>query len=182
VFGDSQRTDCLIQPMAAGSAAGRWLEITVSSLSPDGGSVVFTGRTPQGYEIFELEREGELRQVAQGLADASGPDISPDGGSIVFALRQGEQQTIWVMDRDGGNPHQLFGPPDGNGWDPVWSPDGRQILFASDREGDIQLFRMNTDGGDLQRVSQMDGIRGRSDWSEDGRTVATTPLPGARFI
>jgi tol-pal system beta propeller repeat protein TolB len=181
VFGDMDRDQiCLIEPDGSGQRrltqddAG---DYSFPSLSPDGNSVVFTGRTTQGYEVFELELDGELRQVSQGLADASGPDISPDGNSIVFALRQGEQQAIWVMDRDGGNPRQVFGPPDGNGWDPVWSPDGRQILFASDQEGDVQLFRMNANGEGLQQVSQMEGIRGRSDWSEDGRTVATYAGP-----
>jgi TolB protein len=107
------------------------------------------------------------------MADASAPEISPDGRSIVFAQRAGDHQVIWVMDRDGGNPRQVFGPPDGNGWDPVWSPDGRQILFASDRDGEVQLFRIDADSGNPDRVSSLEGIRGRSDWSPDGRRVAT---------
>jgi TolB protein len=46
-------------------------------------------------------------------------------------------------------------------------------LFASDREGGIQLFRINLDGQGLERVSRIDGIRGRSDWSALGPVIAT---------
>ena len=181
VFGDMDRDQiCLIQPDGAGQRRLTWNDgedYNFPSLSPDGDSVVFAGRTSQGYEIFELDLDGEPRQLTEGLADASGPDISPDGRSIVFARRTGDEQAIWVMDRQGDDPRQVFGPPDGNGWDPVWSPDGRQILFASDRDGGVQLFRVDAGGGNLRRVSSLEGIRGRSDWSPDGRTVATYAGP-----
>jgi Tol biopolymer transport system component len=69
------------------------------------------------------------------------------------------------MDRDGSQLHQLI---PGTGWDPTWSPDGSQVLFASDRDGSIQLYRVSLDGSGLQRISSLPAIRGRSDWSSQG--------------
>jgi TolB protein len=178
VFADMERDQvCLINPDGSG-----WRRLTLDdggdysfpSLSPDGRSVFFAGRTETGYEIFEqpLQGGGPL-QLTNGLADAAAPHAAPDNRSLVFARRQENGQSIWVMDRDGGNPRMVFGPPGGNGWDPVWSPDGRQILFASDRVGEVQLFRIDPDGSNLTQVSRLEGIRGRSDWSPDGALVAT---------
>jgi Tol biopolymer transport system component len=74
------------------------------------------------------------------------------------------------MDRDGRNQHRLI---DGEGWDPTWSPDGRQILYASDRGSSTQLWLVGMDGSGLRKVSDLPAIRGRSDWSPDGRFIVT---------
>ena len=56
---------------------------------------------------------------------------------------------------------------------PVWSPDGQQIVFASNRAGGVQLFVMNVDGSNTRQLTHIEGLRGRSAWSPDGQTVAT---------
>jgi Tol biopolymer transport system component len=68
---------------------------------------------------------------------------------------------------DAGNIPQL------SGWDPTWSPDGKRILFASDRDGLTQLFTVNLQGRQLTRLTNLPAIRGRSDWSPDGRYIVT---------
>jgi Tol biopolymer transport system component len=56
----------------------------------------------------------------------------------------------------------------GTGWDPTWSPDGKQVLFASDMGGSVQLYRVDLDGNNLDPISDLPAIRGRSDWSAQG--------------
>jgi len=50
-----------------------------------------------------------------------------------------------VMDSDGSNPHNLTRHPDRDDF-PVWHPDGRRILFISERDGgsDLYLLTMGT--------------------------------------
>ena len=78
------------------------------------------------------------------------------------------------MDRNGNNPGNI---PQMLGWDPTWSPNGKQILFASDRDGAIQLFTVNRNGRGLHRVTNLPAIRGRSDWSPDGGSIVTYSGP-----
>ena len=139
------------------------------SLAPDGQTVLYSQyRETEIYEIMGLDLvNGTPRRLTDRLGALTGPEVSPDGESIVFMRSPpaSEEYEIWLMDRNGGNPHRLF---DTRGWDPTWSPDGSQILFASDRDGPIQLYAANLDGGQLRRVTELPAIRGRSDWSPQG--------------
>lgn len=143
-----------------------------ASIAPDGGSVVYSAFAKDDiFEIYELNLgSGIVTQLTSELGILLAPEISPDGASIVFARAEpnGASQ-IWLMDRNGANPRQVFG----QGWDPTWSPDGAQILFASNREGANQLFVVNRDGSGLRRVTNFDALRGRSDWSPDGEWMVT---------
>jgi Tol biopolymer transport system component len=99
--------------------------------------------------------------------------MSPDGSQVVFVHNDGQRQTLWVVDRAGGTPRTLAAASSGDGWDPVWSPDGDQILFASSRAGGVQLFVADAGGSSVRQVTDVEGLRGRSDWSPDGTFLAT---------
>ena len=73
-----------------------------------------------------------------------------------------------LMERNGNNQGNI---PGIEGWDPTWSPDGKQILFASERNGPVQLFAVRENGKNLHQVSNLPAIRGRSDWSILGQIV-----------
>ncbi len=55
---------------------------------------------------------------------------------------------------------------DNNDWDrsPVWSPDGKQIAFESDRYGDWEIFVMNADGSDVESLGQVVGQGSPTSW------------------
>jgi len=143
-----------------------------ASISPDGASVIYSAHVEDNvYEIFELNlASGVTTQLTSELGVLIAPEISPDGRLIVFTRgdAKGTSQ-LWLMDRSGANPRKI----NDRGWDPTWSTDGAQILFASDAEGANQLFVMNLDGSSLQRVTDFDALRGRSDWSPDGAWMVT---------
>lgn len=142
------------------------------SISPDGTSVIYASfREPNIYEIYEIIIDsGEVKQLTDRLGNLNGPEISPDGTRIAFKLSTADSNQIWLMNRDGTNQHPV---PTAFGWDPTWSPDGAYILFASDMQGAIQLYRIKPDGSDLLKVSNLPAIRGRSDWSPDGSFIVT---------
>lgn len=74
--------------------------------------------------------------------------ISPDGQSIAFTYKG----DIFTVSSSGGEAHQLTSD---KGFDskPVWSPDGRKIVFRSDREGSDDIFIMNSNGGQVKRLT-----------------------------
>ncbi len=142
------------------------------SVSPDGKSVIYAAfREPNIYEIYEVDiASGVITQLTDRLGNLNGPEISPDGSTIAFKLSTANANELWLMDRDGSNPRKI---PIATGWDPTWSPDGSMILFASDMQGGVQLFRIRLDGSELQKISNLPSIRGRSDWSPDGQFIVT---------
>jgi hypothetical protein len=55
---------------------------------------------------------------------------------------------------------------------PVWSPDGRELLFSLGDERRMRLVRKSLNGGPVETVLDSDGPKFPSDWSSDGRSVA----------
>ncbi len=144
------------------------------SLSPDGRRVLYSAfREKNVYEIYSYDLEdGSVDRLTNRSGVLTAAEYSPDGQRIVYtrwAPNSGRYQIV-TMEKNGNDPNNI---PFVEGWDPTWSPDGKQILFASDRNGPIQLFVMRNDGKNLHQVSNLPAIRGRSDWSPDGKYIVT---------
>lgn len=147
-------------------------------IAPDGGSVIFSSNRSGRYQIWELELlSGEVTQLTSfNNGEPFAPAISPDGETIVFYY-QGANSCwydcqLWIMDRDGDDPHALTDVP-GGAWDPAWSPDGSQILFASAVQSRPQLHVYDLASGEVSQMTDIVGIRGRNDWAPDGLHVST---------
>jgi TolB protein len=148
------------------------------SLAPDGQSVVYSSyREDNVYEIYSLDlNDGSVDRLTDRLGVLTAPEVSPDGASITFT--RGNPNTgntqIMVMDRNGEDAGNL---PQINGWDPTWSPDGQQILYATGAGDSVQLFIVNRNGRGSRQVTNLPALRGRSDWSLDGRSIVTYSGP-----
>jgi len=96
------------------------------------------------------------------------PDLSPDGRTILFDVLG----DIYALDAAGGTARPLLS---GMAYEtqPVFSPDGRQFAFVSDRSGASHLWIANADGTGLKRLSRDEGaaIYSSPAWSPDGRFV-----------
>ena len=148
------------------------------SLAPDGKSVVYSAYFDTGnYEIYELKLDdGSVSRLTNVYGVETAPEISPDGQYITYAKFNDSTNNfkIMVADRNGRNAVSIDGV---TGWDPTWSPDGKQILFASDSRGLVQIYRVKLNGKDLTAVTNLPAIRGRNDWSPDGNYIVTYSGP-----
>lgn len=92
--------------------------------------------------------------------------ISPDGTEIVFCYKG----DIYKMPAKGGAATQLT-TQDSYECTPIWSPDGKQIAFASDRYGNFDIFVMPANGGTAQRLTSNSAGELPSTFTPDGKHI-----------
>lgn len=99
------------------------------------------------------------------------PAISPDGKQIAFSY----QGDIFVVPTAGGRALQLT-RHEAHDTQPIWTPDSKEIVFASDRYGNFDLFRMDAMGGSATRLTFHSGNEKPESVTPDGKYVLFTAL------
>ncbi len=94
------------------------------------------------------------------------PAISPDGRSIAFNYRG----NLWKVSANGGIATPLTVGASYN-TSPVWSPDGSRIAFASDRNGNFDVFVMPAEGGEATRLTFHSADETPASFAPDGGSV-----------
>jgi Tol biopolymer transport system component len=93
-----------------------------------------------------------------------------NGQKIAFMV----DNQIWTMNLDGSGKTQLTFPP-GFNTHPDWSPDGKKIVFSSNRDNAaFEIYVMNADGSEQTRLTFDDLNSYESAWSPDGQHIAFT--------
>ena len=92
--------------------------------------------------------------------------ISPDGSKIAFTYKG----DIFTVATAGGRATQLTTQPSYES-DPIWSPDGTKIAFASDREGGTDIFIMDAKGGEAKRLTANSATETPQAFTPDGKYV-----------
>jgi len=130
------------------------------------------GRPLSRQELLWVDRSGRQLGVAAAAADYSGVRLSPDEKSIAFDRIDEGNVDVWVLDLVRGVPSRItFDPAVDNL--PIWSPDGRRILWPSRRSGNFDLYIKAASGtGQDEKLITMGTTNGwATDWSHDGKFV-----------
>jgi Tol biopolymer transport system component len=168
-----------MSPLAGVAHAG-------GSTAPNG-KIAFSSSADGDYDIYTMNPDGtDLVNLTDAFGDANDtdPNWSPDGSKIAFASGRAGNHTptpedetkIFVMNADGSDQVQLtFEADHQSSFQPSWSPDGTQLAFTSDREGDWEIFTMNADGSEQTNITGPNQTLAyddkNPDWSPDGTRI-----------
>lgn len=107
-------------------------------------------------EIFRFEREGGVQKLPLPPGAFGALRISPDGRQLAYVIDDGTSASVWVYDM-ARNTSPLRLTLEGSNRFPIWSADGRYIVFQSDREGDLAIYQQRADGsGTAERLTRPD--------------------------
>lgn len=145
--------------------------------SPDGQWIAFSSdRTAHGRtgarNLFLLDLETrEVLYLTFGDWNDLAPSWSPDGTRIVFASDRDGIPNLYIVDRDGNG--RRLSTFVGGVFDPVWSEDGKELLFTGYEGGRFHIYRMvvpdEPPGPEIALASD----HGYESWTWDGTTAAT---------
>ena len=132
-----------------------------------------------------ITRDGKASVLRAARSEWANPRFSPNGQKIALDIGDGKQRDIWVYDWARDSLTQLTFEA-GSDLTPVWTPDGKRIVFASDRAkpgGPRNLYVVNADGtGEVTRLTDGPDDERPSSWHPSGKVLAfSANRPGASW-
>lgn len=91
-------------------------------------------------------------------------------GKVAFTYTVKDQSDIYLLDFSTSTIRPLIVSNVADEY-PVWSPNGKQLVFYSDRTGDREIFLAGADGGNIRQLTSSPGIDEDPDWSPDGTEI-----------
>ena len=132
-----------------------------------------------------LTRDGKTTPLRATPANWSGVQIAPDGRRLAFSLTDTANPDVWTYDAARDALTRLTFDP-GVDRNPVWTPDGRRLVYASSRSGAPNLYWQRADGsGDATRLTTSPNPQYPGSWHPSGRFLAfheTRPQTGTDLL
>ncbi|HEX9187723.1 MAG TPA: hypothetical protein VGB87_11650 [Vicinamibacteria bacterium] len=123
--------------------------------SPDGRFITYSSNYRIGHQIYVVEVEtGRERRLSPVMTGGCEPRFSRDGRKVVYVSRGHMRPTSRLVEHDlaTGEENALVSWPALN-YDPVYSPDGTELAFASNITGQYEIYRQRLSDGKAWRVT-----------------------------
>lgn len=131
-------------------------------------------RHVEGIKFSELDEitvsDGQLQKLPFGETGGA-PAISPRGDKLTFEISHFTGIDIWrrALIRRGAAAEKIIASTQVS-WFPQYSPDGKHIVFMSNRTGTDEIWMSNADGTGLVQITKLNNT-GTPRWSPDGRKI-----------
>jgi TolB protein len=164
-------------------------------VNPQGTKIIFTSMRNGDLDLYTMNLDGtDVKQITFELGYDGGAWFSPDGTKIVWRASRPKtdeeikeytdllnqdlvmptNMEVFIADADGSNVQQVTSLKQAN-WAPNFTPDGKQIIFASNHEHKrgfpFNLYLINLDGTGLEKISRDGGFDAFPAFSPDGKKL-----------
>jgi serine/threonine protein kinase/Tol biopolymer transport system component len=159
--------------------------MTIASVSDTQTLVYQEGLSGANAQLEWYERSGRVLGRVGHPGDRLRPRISPDGRRLAADALDTEQpessRDVWLFDLGRGLETRFTFEAGNERW-PIWSPDGRTVVYSSnDATGPAVFIKPATGTGAAEILFRSDANQLPTDWSRDGRWLALQSLvPGAK--
>ena len=136
---------------------------------PDGKKIIFISNRTGGDEIYIMDNNGQNQTTLTniGFNEIIGtPHLSSTGSKMIFTLYN---SGIYTINTDGSNQTCLTSLPN-DSW-PEFSPDGKKVVFVSDRDGNPDIYMMDSDGENQINLTNSDSYEWGPKISPDGQKI-----------
>ena len=150
--------------------------------SPDGRSIAYSSNHRIGHQVYVADvATGEERRISPLTSGGCEPRFSRDGRRVVYVSRDHVRGTSRLVEHDlaTGGEKALVSWPALN-YDPVYSPDGAELAFASNVTGAYAVYRQRLSDGQAWRVTFGPGSARSPDYRPGPRPCGSlaSPVPG----
>jgi len=149
--------------------------------SPDGKLAALSARyfnrrnDADKTELFLLDlTSGEKTRLTDNQAPEGGVLWAPNSSQFLYSAADdsawlNRNTKLWMMDAELAEHRKISGSFDGQIRSPSWTPDGRYVLFAGTEGTRWNVFRLDVESGDVQSITNLDGVVGSLSFSADRR-------------
>jgi dipeptidyl aminopeptidase/acylaminoacyl peptidase len=140
------------------------------------GALVYPPMAHVNSNLVWRDRTGKILRKSAIAAGYHSPRIAPDGTRVAFGKYDGNNTDIWIEELR-TQTLTRFTFDAGIEQHPVWSPDGKTLVYTSDASGRSNLYRrLASGGGEPARISDSPYEQQAMDWASDGSHMLFTQI------
>ena len=134
--------------------------------TPDGRALVLN---QNGRMLRFYLDQGQPTVIDTGRQNACNNDHALSFDGLMLGISSGQPSKVYVLPLVGGLPRLVT--PKGASFLHGWSPDGRYLAYAGQRNGDIDIYRIPVAGGPEERLTNTTGLDDGPEYSPDGKFI-----------
>ncbi len=130
------------------------IENFTPSWSPDGKQLLYVSNSSGTFELWSIDvTDSNVRQITDlDLQSPTFPELSPKGNQIVVRQIHDRNSDLYLLGADGTSIEQLTSDPAAD-WGGVWSRNGEELVFNSNRDGDFEIYKINVETKHLMKLT-----------------------------
>lgn len=147
----------------------------VPAWTHDGTEIIFPSSRGGLLNLWRISENGGSPRPVAGIGPVAFSPSIPRRGDLLAYVHPNTNSSIWQI-RLGDETHSV-GPATrlitsrGQNWQPSYSPDGKKVVFQSDRLGYSDIWQCDSDGTNCVQLTSLHGTAGTARWSPDGHHV-----------